>query len=124
MFGTFAFKNELKNHFNTMCQHPYDPKRTFCKKCDKNENDNYIIKLDEARYTHKSALLNAQKKFFCVKTKYEMFKLNLIAYHWQFKFYFDKKGYLPDIDKVLESHNYQYKDFYKELHIQKNCIFI
>ena len=85
MFGTFAFKNELKNHFNTMCQHPYDPKRTFCKKCDKNEN--YIIKLDEARYTHKSAPFNAQKKFFFVKTKYEMFKLNLIAYHWQFKFY-------------------------------------
>ena len=58
------------------------------------------------------------------KSKYEMFKLNLIAYHWQFKLYFDKKGYLPDIDKVLESHNYQYKDFYKELYIQKNCIFI
>ena len=60
MFGTFEFKLEI-----------------------------YTQKLHEARFYHKFALLNSQSKFFIVKNSIEMFKLNLIMYHWQFRIYFD-----------------------------------
>ena len=126
MFGTFEFKLELKIFYNTKCQHPYDPKKSFCKKCESVENEIYTQKLHEARFYHKFALLNSQSKFFIVKNSIEMFKLNLIMYHWQFRIYFDKKKYLPNVDEILKNHNYEYKDFYPELYIQfeKNCVTI
>ena len=118
MFGTFEFKKELKIYFNNKCQHPYDPNRKFCKKCMPNESDEYKNLLSEKRILHKLATnQNETSQFFRVKDCNEMFILNLIMYHHQFKWYYKKYGTLPDIKKLIDNHGYIYKDYYKEAQI-------
>ena len=124
MFGRFAFKKELKVYFNNSCQHPYDPKRSFCKRCDNSESDEFKTFLSERRTFYNLESFDQRHNFFEVKNHKQMFKLNLINYHHQFHYYFKKMGVSPNIEQILHNHDYVYKDFYPELHIPKNQIII
>ena len=64
MFGTFAFKKELKVYFNNSCQHPYDPKRSFCKRCDNSESDEYKTFLSERRTFYNLESFDQRHNFF------------------------------------------------------------
>ena len=119
MFGTYGFKRELKIYFNQKCQHPYDPNRVNCKRCSEKDSFQYKEVLNNRRIFYKFCSYDQIDKFYKITDQKQLFVNNLIMYHHQFQKYFLHKGYLPDINMLIETHGLVYKDFFPELHISK-----
>jgi len=116
LIGTPFFKSELKSYFNSQCQHPYNEKSKFCKKCKPKVDIEADIFLAEQR------LLNRIKHDEHFQISYssnismeEIQKVRFLCYHYQSYFYYKKFGRYFNVDYLFKKHGIVIKHYYSEI---------